>query len=181
MFKRPSSRRKSKRSEIILNLVPVLDAMVTLISFLLFSMSFFIVVTIESPFPQASQKDVEQKLKEKPLQLTVTLRENQAEVWSPFERIRPKTIPNTAEKLPDIKTIHETLVSVKQQFPLESKIVFVPFSSVNYDTMIAVMDSMRTLEPSDPPVFVKNSTTGIDESVKTLFPEVIFGNLLGDS
>jgi hypothetical protein len=43
------------------------------------------------------------------------------------------------------------------------------------------MDAARGLEASDPPIFVKNATTGNDEALKTLFPNVIFGNLLGES
>jgi lysyl-tRNA synthetase class 2 len=64
VLKRPSSRRKSSTEGITLNLVPILDTMVTLIGFMLFTMSFLALVTIESPFPEASSKVLEQKLKE---------------------------------------------------------------------------------------------------------------------
>ncbi|MGZ3708243.1 MAG: hypothetical protein ACXWPM_05415, partial [Bdellovibrionota bacterium] len=62
MLKRPSSRRKTSAEGIQLNLVPILDTMVTLIGFLLFSMSFLAVVNIESVVPQASPKNVQEKL-----------------------------------------------------------------------------------------------------------------------
>lgn len=181
MLKRPSSRRKSKTEQIELNLVPILDTMVTLIGFMLFTTSFLSIVSIESPFPQASTQEVEEKLKEKPLQLTVTLRENEIEVWSPFERIAPKKIPHAAPGLPNVRGLHEALLSVKQQFPHETKVVIVPTPTTNYDTLISMMDSIRGIEPTDPPIFAKNPTTGNDQAVKFLFPEVIFGNLLGDS
>ena len=35
-------------------------------------------------------------------------------------------------------------------------------------------------DPTDPAIFVKNKA-GLDEATKFLFPDVIFGNLLGDS
>ncbi len=181
MLKRPTSRRRNSHGEQIeLNLVPVLDTMVTLIAFLLFTMTFLNIVGIESPFPIASQEQQEQKLKEKPLQLTVSLRDNDAEIWSPFQKIASKTIPNPASGIYDLHAIHEALLEVKKQFPLETKVVLVPTASTNYDTIVAVMDSLRGMEATDPPIFVKNAQTGLDEQTKLLFPEVIFGNLLGD-
>ena len=181
MFKRPSSRRKTKHAQIILNLVPILDTMVTLIGFLLFTMSFLTLVSVESPFPQASLEDLKQKLKEKPLQLTLTLRENDAEIWSPFEKFSPKKIPNMALGQPDLKGIHEGLVAVKQKFPKETKIVLVPYPGATYDILVATMDIVRLLDATDPALFKKNEKTGNDEPMKLLFPEVVFGNLLGDS
>lgn len=181
MLKRPSSRRKSAREPIQLNLVPILDAMVVLIGFLLFTTSFLAIVSIESPFPTASPEQNREKIKERPLQLTLTLREKEAEIWSPFAKIKPTTIPDLAPGQPDINKIHETLVGIKQQFPAETKIVLVPARETDYDTLIQVMDGIRQMEKSDPPLFARNLQTGNDEPVKLLFPEVIFGNLLGDT
>lgn len=181
MLKRPTSRRKGHSRQIELNLVPILDTLVTLIAFLLFTMTFLNIVGIESPFPIASSAETEQKLKEKPLQLTLTLRDNECEIWSPFEKIPAKTIPNTGAGQPDIKAIHEALIDIKKQFPTETHVVIVPTAATNYDLLIAVMDTLRVLDPTDPPIFVKNEKTGIDEQTKLLFPDVIFGNLLGDT
>jgi biopolymer transport protein ExbD len=181
MLKRPSSRRKTTNEGIVLNLVPILDTMVTLIGFLLFTMSFLALVSIESPFPQLSEKSVRETLKEKPLQLTLSLRENETEIWSPFEKIAPKKIPHSPDGTPDLRAIHGTLVEVKQKFPVETKIVLSPFAGTTYDVLISVMDAVRMLDPTDPPLFVRDAKTGNDVSLKTLFPEVIFGNLLGDT
>lgn len=181
MFKRPSSRRRGEKRQIELNLVPILDAMVTLIAFLLFTTSFFAVVSIESPFPQTSVEAVREKIKTKPLQLTLTLREKDVEIWSPFDKIAPKKIPNPAAGQPDVRAIHDVLVAIKQKFPKETKIVFSPFSGVNYDTLILVMDAVRTLEKTDPLIQIHNEVTKVDEVTKMLFPNVVFGNLLGDS
>ncbi|OFZ79473.1 MAG: hypothetical protein A2583_03480 [Bdellovibrionales bacterium RIFOXYD1_FULL_53_11] len=184
MFKRPSARRKGKNREIVLNLVPILDAMVTLIAFLLFTMAFVALVSTESPFPQTSREDVQQKLKERPLQLTVSLREKETRIWSPFEKIKTHVVPNTTastgENVPDYKSIHETLIEIKKQFPNENKIVLVPFAAAPYEILIGIMDAMRVLEQTDPPLFRKNPATGNDEPMKALFPDVVFGNLLGD-
>lgn len=181
MLNRPSSRRKSKHDGIELNLVPILDTMVTLIGFLLFTTSFISIVSIESPIPQASPQEVQKKFTEKPLQLTLTIREQDVQVWSPFSKIEPKFIPNTPKGQVDVKAIHEALIDIKKQFPEESSIVVIPRVETLYDQLIALMDSMRSLDPSDPPIYSKNEKTGLDEPSKSLFPKVIFGNLLGDS
>jgi biopolymer transport protein ExbD len=180
VFRRPTARRRTAQQPIILNLVPILDAMVTLIAFMLFTMSFIALTGIESPFPQSAPPPPTEKVEDRPLQLTVTVREMETEIWSPFDRIPAQKIPNPKPHQPDVRAIHEALVGVKQKFPAEKTLVIAPTGAVSYDSLIGLMDSARGLEPSDPPIFVKNPETGIDESLKVLFPNVIFGNLLGE-
>jgi len=158
----------------------MLDALVTLIGFLLFSMSFLSLVSVETPMPQDSPEQVQQKILEKPLQLTVSLRDKETEIWSPFGRIKPQTLPHSADGMPDTAAIHSALIEIKKQFLGENKVVLVPTGATSYDILVSVMDSLRNIDPTDPPVFKRNEETGNDEPVKTLFPEVIFGNLLGE-
>jgi biopolymer transport protein ExbD len=181
LFRRPSNRRRSTAEPVQLNLVPMLDAMVTMISFLLFSMSFLNLVSIETPVPKASTTEIEKQLAERPLQLTLSIRETESQIWSPFDRITSKIIPHAAPGQPDIKAIHEALINVKQQFLTESRLILVPFTSTPYEVLVAIMDNVRVVEPTDPPLFQKNLQTNLEEPVKDLFPEVIFGNLLGDN
>lgn len=179
-FQRPSTRRRSAPEQIMLNLVPILDTLVALLSFMLLTTAFLSIVSVESPFPETSAKQLQElEKKEKPLQLTLSLREKDAEIWSPFDRIAPIRLANTPEGQADLKAIHEALVTVKQKFPNELKIVLVPYGGVSYDVLVSVMDSVRMMEPTDPPIFTKNAASGVDEAVKRLFPDVIFGNLLG--
>jgi biopolymer transport protein ExbD len=187
---RPSSRtRRGSGGQIELNLVPILDSLVTLISFLMLSMSFLNLVSIESPFPMVSPETLQRTIEnpsERPLQLTVSLRESEIEVWSPFDKIEPRKIahlpdPLVPEGKPDTRTLHETLIEIKKRFPTENSVVLVPTANTDYDSLIVLMDAMRTLEKSDPPIFRPNPATGTDEALKTLFPEVVFGNLLGDA
>ena len=181
MLKRPSARNKAHKEGVELNLVPILDTMVTLIGFLLFTTSFLAIVSIESPLPQASPEEVKEKILEKPLQLTLTLREKSVEIWSPFNKIELKSIPHTPEGEINLKAIHEALIEVKKSFPSETQIVLVPHSKTSYDVLISLMDTIRTLDPTDPSIFIKNEKTGVDEPSKSLFPKVVFGNLLGDT
>jgi biopolymer transport protein ExbD len=181
VLKRPTTRRRGHAEQIELNLVPMLDALVTLISFLLFTMSFLSLASIETPFPEASARQNEQKIKEKPLQLTVSIRSNNVEISSPFNRVASQTIASDAEGKPNTIAIHEALLKIKERFPEELSIVIAPYAGLNYDLLVQVMDAVRTVEPTDPPIFRKNPATGLDEPVKSLFPNVIFGNLLGNT
>lgn len=180
MLSRPSLRRRNENGEIILNLVPILDAMVTLIAFLLYTMSFLALVSIETQFPQAS-KDINQELIEKkPLQLTLTIRDQEMELWSPFGKVEKKILAFLEPGKPDTEALHAALLEIKKAFPEENQLVLAPASSINYDTLISVMDSARLLENSDPPMFRTNPETGTDEAIQTLFPEIVFGNLLSN-
>ncbi len=181
MLNRPSTRRKGSHKQIELNLVPILDTMVTLIGFMLFTMSFLSLVSIESPVPVVSPAEQEEKLKERPLQLTMSLQEKGIQIWSPFQKVESKNIPYLPDGAPDFKAIHDHLVSIKQKFPTESKIVFAPLKDSNYELLVMLMDITRALEPTDPAIFVKNAQTGVDVPIKTLFPEIVYGNLLENS
>lgn len=183
MLKRPSARRKSHQESAELPLVPILDTMVTLIGFLLFTTSFIGIVSIESPLPQASPEEVQSQIenKEKPLQLTLSMREKDIEIWSPFQKIEPRVVVNTPTGDPDTQAIHAALLEIKKLFPKEVSVVLVPTQNTPYDRLVSLMDSVRVLEPTDPPLYLKNETTGLDETLKTLFPKVIFGNLLEEN
>ena len=180
MLRKPTNRRRGKSEQIELNLVPILDTMVTIIAFLLFTMSFLVLAHIESPFPVASMEDLKEQVKKKPLQLTLSLHDKDAQIWSPFDLIPKQVIPNQADGVPDLRAIRTALIGIKSKFITENKIVLVPTPQVNYENLILIMDAVRLLEKTDPPLFTKNPTTGQDEVVKFLFPEVVFGNLLGD-
>lgn len=179
MLKRPSSRRRSNHAEVTINLVPMLDALVTMISFLMYTMAFLSLTMIESPLPMVSSEENQAQLKEPPLQLTLTINENDLLIWSPFDRIPQMTIPNKEDKSPDVLKLHEALIGIKQKYPNETKLILVPKGSTSYDMIVSVIDSAKNLDKTDPVIQVKNEKTGVDEQAKTLFGEVVFGNLLG--
>ena len=129
----------------------------------------------------ASTEDIEAESKPKPLQLTLSVNETTSKIWSPFNRVESVDIPHIKGKTPDVAGIHRSLLKIKNQFPREEKIVLVPAGTVSYDALVSIMDTVRLLEKSDPPLFAKNPKTGIDEQVTRLFPQIIFGNLLGES
>lgn len=180
MSRQIRNRRKRNKAALALNLVPMLDALVTMIAFLLFSMSFLAIVSIESLVPITSKSYVDSKLQERPLQLTISLNEDQIEVWSPFSRIPSTVIQSLPDGAIDLLKLHDTLVGIKQQFPKETKVVLVPHAGATYDLLISVMDQVRYLTDGDPPIFTRDPESGLDLALEILFPEIVFGNLLGD-
>ena len=178
-LKRPSSRRRTDPQEIQLNLVPMLDALVTMISFLMYTMAFLSLTMIESPLPMVSSEENTMKLKERPLQLTLSLGEKDVLLWSPFDLIPQMRIPNRDDGTPDTIKLHEAVLGIKQKFPTEHNLILVPKSNTSYDTIVLVLDAARYIEKTDAPIVVENPTTHVQEQAKTIFPDVIFGNLLG--
>lgn len=158
----------------------MLDALVTMIAFLMYTMAFLQFTMLESPLPVVSTEENQAQLKEKPLQLTLTVQKDSLLLWSPFELIPRTLIKNLSESQVDVSRLHEALITIKQSHPLEQKLVLVPMAQTSYDTIVALLDSARLLEKTDPPILAKNPKTGVGESIQSLFPEIVFGNLLGD-
>jgi hypothetical protein len=160
----------------------MLDTLVTLIAFSLFSMTFLSVVSMDSQVPVNSAASFKDRMDQRPLQLTMSEGFDATTIWSPFERISKVTVPHLeGGGGPDVLRIHSELVKVKQKFPKERQLVIVPSSTTPYDTLVALMDAARLLDNTDPPVFQKNEQTGVNQAENMLFPEVVFGNLLGDT
>ena len=175
MLKRPSHRRRSKGiSEIDLPLVPIMDAFVTLIAFLLLATSLLAVTLIDTPVPMVS--NVPDNSKDKPLMLTLTIEQEQLKLSSPFNLIKAQAFPKIDKDFPFDK-LHEALIPIKQQFPKETKIVFMPVGEVKYNDLVQLMDSVRLLTKTDPAFTVKDEN-GVDKADPFLFGEVIFGNVI---
>ncbi len=180
MFRRPT-RKRGERKPIELNLVPMIDAFVTQIVFLLYTISFIAIIGLESPVPITNAPPAETRLKERPLQLTLTLRAKDVELWSPFDRIPAKKIPRTPDGKVDLFALSQATYEIKSKFPNESNIILMPIPGTTYDEIVSVMDAVRLFEPTDPPLMAKDAKTGVDTQIKLKFNQIVFGNLLGDT
>ncbi|MGE3263292.1 MAG: biopolymer transporter ExbD [Bacteriovoracia bacterium] len=175
MLKRPSSRRRSRgTSEIDLPLVPIMDAFVTLIAFLLLATSLLAVTLIDTPVPVVSSMPDDNK--EKPLALTLTIEQEQIKLSSGSNKIKAQVFPKI-EKDYAFDKIHEALIPIKQQFQKEQNIVFMPVGEVKYNDLVKLMDTVRLLLKTDPPFYAKDAN-GVDKPETYLFANVIFGNVI---
>lgn len=183
MLKRPSSRRRSSQTEIAINLVPILDALVTLITFMLFTTTFLAITVLDTPTPLlAPPEEQVEKIQKQPLQLTAFIQPDKILIsdWTGSREkhsIANITDPETNESRYDFEKFHQTLIEIKQRHSNETKLVLKPDPGVAYEVLISIMDAARSIEKTDPPLY-KKSAQGIDEPELKLFPEVIFGNLM---
>jgi biopolymer transport protein ExbD len=176
MLKRPSHRRNSKGiEEIELPLVPVMDAFVTLIAFLLLATSLLAVTLIDTPVPVVSNLPDDEK-PDKPLMLQLRIDQDMLTLSSAFRRIPEQKFPKV-DKGYDVEKLHEALLAIKQQFPKEKNIVYLPAADVKYNDLVQLMDATRLLAKTDPSFYVKGED-GVDRPDMFLFPMVVFGNVL---
>lgn len=175
MLKRPSQRRRSRGiQEIDLPLVPIMDAFVTLIAFLLMATSLLAVTLIDTPVPILSSLPDENK--DKPLTLTVKISNTEIKLESPFNLIQPIGIP-IVDKASHLDKLHATLMDIKKKFPKEHNIIFMPSADVKYEDIVQLMDASRAPSKTDETIFLADAN-GVGKPVTELFPDVIFGNIV---
>jgi hypothetical protein len=180
-----------------------MDALVTMVIFLLYTSLFLSIVEIESPTPIATDVVNEELNKNKPIQLTLKITEEEIKVEAGFGSMFSKAIPKIEIEVPvterpgdvpdentpmerkldyDYNQLHETLVEVKNRWPYEKAIIMMPYDGVSYDSLVQIMDMSRYLFKTDPPRFkkVKDPETGEEMEVidKELFPKIIYGNTM---
>lgn len=176
MLRRSSGQRRGKIHQHLeeLPLVPIMDAFVTLIAFLLMATSLLAVTLIDTPVPLVSSAPPDNK---KPLSLTIKVQEDRLVVESPFNLIQRQEIPKT-ESTHNLTKLHDILLDVKNKFPHEKQVVLMPTPTTKYDDLVQIMDAGRQIKPADPPLYIKNEQ-GQDVVVTEMFPDVVFGNILG--
>ena len=178
MLRRPSSQRRARGNKSLeeLPLVPIMDAFVTLIAFLLMATSLLAVTLIDTPVPVVSSQPPENK---RPLSLTVHLEQDGLRLESPFGHIPRTEIPRT-EQTYDLVKFHDLLLGIKNKFPQEKQIILMPSATTEYNDIVLVMDAARQIREADPPLYIKDAQ-GQDVVVTDLFNDVVFGNILGGS
>lgn len=177
MLRKPSKRRSGRRLEDIeLPLIPIMDAFVTLIAFLLLATSLLAVTLIDTPVPVVSNEP-EEKMKEKPLALQLKIGKDELALSSQFYPKIRQTFPKV-EKDYDLLKLHEALVQIRLQFPKDKSIVFNPDAEVKYDDLVKLMDASRLLLKTDPPLPNYVDKEGVDRVEQYVFPNVVFGNVI---
>ena len=76
----------------------------------------------------------------------------------------------------DLNDLHQTLIGIKKRNINERTIIFEPTNSVDYETIVKIMDEVILLRRTDEALYKKDSS-GTDVRVKALFDDIIFGNI----
>jgi biopolymer transport protein ExbD len=127
-----------------LNIVPMIDMMVILVFFLLFTAVFSktTVLELNLPAPNSSVPDLPEGL-----QLEVIVRADRIEVSDRKTGIL-KSLPNIAAGY-DLQGLGDFLRAVKAKFPdkLDSSVLLAP--EIPYDALVQVMDTVRVWQLDD--------------------------------
>jgi len=144
-----------------LNIVPMLDVMVILAFFLIFTAVFSKTSILEVNLPGPGAAAASQV---PALELEVIVRRGGLEVADRNAGVLT-TVPATATGQ-DVVRLSEYLESVKARFPDKQNATLLVAEDVDYDTIVQVMDAVR----------VRQSTNGGKVVRLELFPQIALGD-----
>lgn len=172
MLRKPS-RKNYKYEYKRPNLIPILDAVFIFIFFLLLSANFLKVYEINSNVPTVSSAPP--KKNEKPLNLGLKIHSNSISIYTGIPWKKLKTI-NKKDGKYDLNLLHDYLIAVKKKNLSERTITLEPINTIDYETIVKIMDSVRIFKTTDPSFYIKTKD-GMDQKVEALFDDIIFGNI----
>jgi len=159
MVRRNHARYHRGRDD--LNIVPMIDMMVILVFFLIFTAVFSKTNILQLNLPASNTAPVELP---KGLKLEVIIRPNDLLVND--KNSGPlKLIENTAQGY-DLDRLSEFMRQVKSQFPQMTDATILSGPAVAYDTLVQVMDRVRVFEVGQ----------GIGTVQAELFPDISIGD-----
>ncbi len=174
MYRRPSARKRSNKDS-KLNLTPILDAVFIFIFFLLMSASFLKVYEISSNVPTVSN-DEPPPSKTPPLALTISVYDDSLKIYTGLPSQLKKVVKKTGEGKYDFEELRTYLISLKQAHKQENTAILEPKVNITYEDLINIMDAVRMLRDSDPAIY-RPGKDGVEEKVKGLFDNIVFGNI----
>jgi biopolymer transport protein ExbD len=156
-------RRLKKGSE-ALEVSAFINLIVVLIPFLLSTAVFSNMSVVDLTLPAKSGNW--EGLKANDLKLEVVVRHDAIEVGDKIGGLLFPSIPNTPTG-PDLVTLNADMFVVKNKFPDVTAASLLPEPNIPYDTVIHVMDAMRTGKSAN------GGTTVVDVD---LFPAISIGD-----
>jgi biopolymer transport protein ExbD len=145
-----------------LNIVPMIDMMVILVFFLLFTAVFSNtnILELNLPAPNSSVPELP-----KGLQLEVHVRHTGIDIADRNSGIL-RSLPMTAAAEYDYKGLSEYLQFVKSKYPGTTEASVLLESDIPYDVLVQTMDNVRLYQMNDAPLFTKVE----------LFPDISVGD-----
>jgi biopolymer transport protein ExbD len=157
------TRRLKKGSE-ALEVSAFINLIVVLVPFLLSTAVFSRMAVVDLTLPAKSANY--EGLKANDLKLEVVVRHDAIEVGDKIGGLISR-IPNTADGAADTASLNTVMLQIKQKFPDATSASVLPEPNIPYDTMIHVMDAMRTAKTAN------GTTTVVDVD---LFPAISIGD-----
>ena len=158
-----AGRRRLKKGSEALEVSAFINLIVVLVPFLLSTAVFSNMSVVELTLPAKSGNW--DNLKENDLKLEVVVRHDKIEVGDKIGGLF-FTIPNNPDG-PDLVTLNADMFTVKNKFPTVTSASVLPEPNISYDTVIHVMDAMRT---------GKSANGGTEVVDVDLFPVISIGD-----
>ncbi|MBT3585923.1 MAG: biopolymer transporter ExbD [Halobacteriovoraceae bacterium] len=177
MYRVPS-RRRVKKTFPRLNLIPILDAVFIFIFFLLMSANFIKIFEIPSEVPIISST-APPKTRRKPLALAINIDKKGIHLYRGVPSRLVRRFPKLGNGEHNVEGLHNRLIVFKKSFTKEKTIVFEPTDDVSYIDLVAIMDAVRTMRPTDEAIWIRKKGEDFDTKIKELFTNIIFGNIQG--
>ena len=157
-------QRRLRKHPAQLEISAFINLIVVLVPFLLSTAVFTRISVLDLNLPAKTNGDWS-GLKADDLKLEIVVRHDAIEVGDQIGGLKSR-IPNTAQG-PDLQTLSGVLFQVKQQFPTVLNASLLPEPNIPYDTVVHVMDTIRTTK----------STNGGTQVVDVdLFPTISIGD-----
>lgn len=153
-------QRHASRTE-ELNLVPMIDIFTVLVTFLLMTAVFYRTVILELNLPVAAAADSPPPTD---LQLEILVRKGQLQVGDRNGGVLT-ALPNGPGGY-DLEALSDYLQRVKQQVPDKTDATILLEPDIPYDTLVQVMDTVRTVE----------QPSGLGSVQAALFPDISIGD-----
>lgn len=155
-----------------INLVPVMDLLTALITFLLTTTSFYSISVINASVPTVSDEiDLDQPSMKVTLTLQMDERGFGLSAMSDDGRITRQelaainmTIPKKQDAF-DYEKLSQTLYNIKRKYPKSETMIFIPNRELSYEEMIKAMDASREI--------VTAYFKGTAQKKQLLFPNVV--------
>lgn len=160
-------RRRHGHSD--LNIVPMIDMMVVLVIFLIFTAVFSKTNILELNLPASAASVPELP---KGLQLEVIVQADRIDVADRATGVL-RSVPNTAAGY-DLAAVGAFLQQVKARFPDMQQATILLAPDIPYEVLVQVMDTVRVYEPPVPDTPAGKLVLGFTRA--ELFPEISVGD-----
>lgn len=158
-------RRRTRDTEVELNITAFLNLMVVLIPFLLLNAVFAQVAILQLNLPADDAAPSEQEQDEKKLVLEVMIYQDRFEV-SDRNSGPISIVENTEDGEHNHAELHEKLKEIKEAFPDTNNITLLCEDETPYELLIHTMDTVR----------LKQVTINGQRITRELFPEIGIGS-----
>lgn len=167
-------RIKGEESE--LNLIPVMNLMMTLIPFLLLGAAFYHIGVIPTSLPRESTNTSDVPKTPVTVTLNLVIKPDKVAVSASSTSLSPEDLAAIALELPGkdgkfaLDKLAAHVLSIKQNYPKSSTVVVLPAETVKQQTLVNVLDAVRDREIDQGP--------GKDPLREELFPVAVFSRFI---